>query len=220
MAITIASINLSGGNTIITIDYNGTFIPDPAGAGLTVGTMFYSGGPLTGLPIASMSGANITLTGQWSPTPNVGDEIGPGHPLGVIVVQSYSFNGGNNTTSLTLYENGAAYAGSVNVGDSIQILGESHTVTSVNGGGTFIVSGAWSVGPGGLSNQVATIIPAGGGGGGGKPTFGPGGRVPEADLVPAPENRVPEADLTPDVRDVPRADLVPEVINKGNLIPS
>lgn len=210
MAVTIASINLSGGNTIITIDYNGTFIPDPAGAGLTVGTMFYSGGPLTGLPIASMSGANITLTGQWSPTPNVGDEIGPGYPLGVIVVNSYSFNGGNNTTSLTLYQNGAAYAGSVNVGDSIQILGESHTVTSVNGGGTFIVSGAWSVGPGGLSNQVATIIPAGGGGGGKKPYIpAPGERVPEIDLIPAPEQRVAENNLTPSPRDVPRGDLIP-----------
>lgn len=44
------------------------------------------------------------------------------------------------------------------------------------------------------------------------------GRVPEANLLPAPENRVPEADLTPDVRDVPRVDLVPEVINKGTLI--
>ena len=209
MAVTIASINLSGGNTIITIDYNGTFIPDPAGAGLTVGTMFYSGGPLTGLPIASMSGANITLTGQWSPTPNVGDEIGPGYPLGVIVVNSYSFNGGNNTTSLTLYQNGAAYAGSVNVGDSIQILGESHTVTSVNGGGTFIVSGGWSVGPGGLSNQVATIIPAGGGSGKKPYIPAPGERVAEIDLIPAPGERVAENNLTPNPRDVPRGDLIP-----------
>lgn len=46
------------------------------------------------------------------------------------------------------------------------------------------------------------------------------GRVPEVDLVPAKENRVLEGDLTPDVRDVPRTELVPNVINKGNLIPS
>ena len=216
MAVTIASISESGGNTTITIDYNGTFISDAAGAGISPGLVFYYG--TSGLPVASTSGANITLTGQWSPTPTVGAAIGPGHPMGVIYVYSYSYDNMTGQTTITLYENGDPYTGSVNIGDLFEINGEPRPVVSIDGGGTFHVTGDYT---GNVQNAVVTIVGGGGGGGGrSKPSFPEGGRVPEIDLLPSVENRVPEEDLTPDVRDVPREDLVPEVINKGTLIPS
>lgn len=227
MAVTIASINLSGGDTIITIDYNGTFISDPAGAGLTVGTVFYSG--LTGLPIASMSGANITLTGQWSPAPNVGDAIGPGYPMGVIVVASYSTSYSPDETIFEFNENGDPYTTFHDVGGIITINAESRTIVAVgigtggDGRNQFTVSGFYTTsGPNDLNGDVVTITPGVSGDGGKKPYIpSPGERsVPEVDLIPAPGERVAENNLTPDVRDVPRGDLVPDVINKGNLIPS
>ena len=202
MAVTIASINLSGGNTIITVNLNGTFVSDPAGLGLTVGFKFYSGGIGTDLTVASISSADITLTGQWSPTPSVGAELGAGEPLNVILVSSYSFNGGNNTTSISLNMNGTAYTGTVNVGDSIEVNSTALPVVSVDGGGSFTVSGGWFAN---IQGAVATIIA--------------GASDKKQGLIPT-EGRVPTADLTPDVRDVPREDLIPDANDKNHLIPS
>lgn len=223
MAITIASINLSGGDTVITINYNGNLISDPAGAGLTVGTMIYTavyGSP--GLPIASISGANITLTGNWLPAmPIPGSVIGIGDPPNTIRVVSYSFSG---NTTLEFNLDGQPLAVSYPVGSTVIINGEGHTVISVSvgtgGGGRdeYVVSGGWGID---LSNLVALIDPpepGGGGGGGGKPSFAGGGRVPEVDLLPAKEARVPEADLLPiKEQRVPEADLVPAGRDKNGL---
>lgn len=92
---TIASISVSGGKTTITMDLQGTLASDPAGLGLNTSfEVFYEG---VALPIESVgipSAELITLTGEWSPAPSVGDRIS-------ILPISYYFGGMYDSTGAT-----------------------------------------------------------------------------------------------------------------------
>ncbi len=95
---TIASISVSGGKTTITMDLQGTLASDPAGLGINPSfEVFYEG---VALPIESVgipSAELITLTGEWSPAPSVGDRIS----IVPISVSAYYFGGMYDSTDAT-----------------------------------------------------------------------------------------------------------------------